>query len=377
MRTHRNTFVISLIASLVVLFGFKHITHANDCLPIDEKGKRIDYPSMLFGCNRDELRTARNQIYAYYGYDFKDPELKERFKIYSWHKPAGYFDFEAMSEKDKQIVDHIKREEEVLDRIPDRALFLKGYSLFKPEIADFTIVYGCVERKGKDSYGNKNCEAYIFAIIPGFLKSEKEALDSWENAEYLALMDDYSFPIHSERVNFCNLKQDLINEPHICVDFNGPSDDPRKLFIGWKDGRFTRTGHVWGYVTIDDYTNSASNSTNLFVRVWSGSYDLKQLYIYDHDKDTIEFSHSIWPIFMNYECYAREKTFFHETAESAADKSKTTNRYFYQGETLNVTLVDCGKKYGECVFLINSHSRPKIRGWVDEKSLPCYLPAAG
>lgn len=66
----------------------------------------------LAGLTKEELRIARNEIYARHGYIFKSNDLREYFSSKSWYQPM-YSDASSLSLNEFEIynVDLIKRHE--------------------------------------------------------------------------------------------------------------------------------------------------------------------------------------------------------------------------------------------------------------------------
>ena len=47
-------------------------------------------PDMLRGLTREQLRLARNEIYARRGRFFRDPQLTAHFSRFDWYKPYAW-----------------------------------------------------------------------------------------------------------------------------------------------------------------------------------------------------------------------------------------------------------------------------------------------
>lgn len=61
---------------------------------------------------KEELRIARNEIYARHGYIFKSNDLKEYFSNTSWYQPVSSDATQlAMNEYERYNIDFIKRHE--------------------------------------------------------------------------------------------------------------------------------------------------------------------------------------------------------------------------------------------------------------------------
>ena len=94
-----------------------------------KEGFNLHYPYMvadeyvnLFGCNVNEeekdckkLRIMRNTLYAWYGYSFKDKDLKSYFSKQWWYKEDPKFDIKKLPALDQtallKTVEVIKKQE--------------------------------------------------------------------------------------------------------------------------------------------------------------------------------------------------------------------------------------------------------------------------
>jgi len=77
------------------------VTSALDDSPSEFPG--VDFSS-LANSSADELRLARNSVFAKYGRTFESDDLKEHFENQSWYVPNENFSRDIMSEEDKNIV---------------------------------------------------------------------------------------------------------------------------------------------------------------------------------------------------------------------------------------------------------------------------------
>ena len=58
--------------------------------------------------SENELRLARNEIYARHGYIFDSQDLQNYFKSQDWYSPNPHFDESLLSSVEKANVDFIK-----------------------------------------------------------------------------------------------------------------------------------------------------------------------------------------------------------------------------------------------------------------------------
>ena len=68
--------------------------------------------------SKEDLRLARNEVYARYGRLFNSPDLQDYFNSKSWYHgqiPADQFDESVLNDYERQNLDAIRKAEE---RIP-------------------------------------------------------------------------------------------------------------------------------------------------------------------------------------------------------------------------------------------------------------------
>ncbi len=78
---------------------------------LSESDSRYYTAEELGGLTKDELRLARNEIYARHGYIFNDTELREYFESQSWYQStveAAAFDNSVLNQYEKANIDLIK-----------------------------------------------------------------------------------------------------------------------------------------------------------------------------------------------------------------------------------------------------------------------------
>ncbi len=78
---------------------------------IPDSSSRYLTDADLAGLSKENLRLARNEIFARHGYIFNDPELKEYFESKSWYvgtTPASDFDDNVLSEIEKANISKIQ-----------------------------------------------------------------------------------------------------------------------------------------------------------------------------------------------------------------------------------------------------------------------------
>jgi hypothetical protein len=61
--------------------------------------------------NNEQLRIARNSIYAFHGYIFKTKQLQDYFSSQYWYEPNPNFNESDFSEFDRQNIKNITDEE--------------------------------------------------------------------------------------------------------------------------------------------------------------------------------------------------------------------------------------------------------------------------
>lgn len=78
-------------------------------------GKIVSIENMTLKADysKEELRLLRNTVYAQYGYDFNNPDLKKYFSQFAWYMPDPNLKMEdiQLTEKEKEFVEEILKKE--------------------------------------------------------------------------------------------------------------------------------------------------------------------------------------------------------------------------------------------------------------------------
>jgi len=76
----------SLITAVLAFAASVQISYA-EMLPVSDDRKLVE--ADLVGLGAEDLRIARNEIYARHGYAFNSSDLQAHFSQYSWYRPIG------------------------------------------------------------------------------------------------------------------------------------------------------------------------------------------------------------------------------------------------------------------------------------------------
>ena len=77
----------------VPVYSVISITHYNGSYILQNSGTAIVTAADLQGMSKDQLRLARNEIYARHGRQFKDATLQNYFNSCSWYKPDANYNY--------------------------------------------------------------------------------------------------------------------------------------------------------------------------------------------------------------------------------------------------------------------------------------------
>ncbi len=77
----------------VDVYSIVNITHYNGNYILQNSGTAIVTMADIQGMSKEQLRLARNEIYARHGRQFKDSELQSYFNSCSWYKPDAKYSY--------------------------------------------------------------------------------------------------------------------------------------------------------------------------------------------------------------------------------------------------------------------------------------------
>lgn len=66
----------------------------------------------LENMSKEQLKLCRNEVYAYYGYKFKDEKLKKHFQKFKWYKPEYENVDDQLTQLEKDLVAYIRNLED-------------------------------------------------------------------------------------------------------------------------------------------------------------------------------------------------------------------------------------------------------------------------
>lgn len=96
---------------------------------------------------KEELKLARNEIYARYGWNFKSEELKSYFEYMAWYRSGENIDDEVLSEVEKKNRDLIAKMEKTAPEHRDvKALY--GTQLTEAELEEISELLNSMEYNG-------------------------------------------------------------------------------------------------------------------------------------------------------------------------------------------------------------------------------------
>lgn len=110
-----SSFVLYRSDEMQVTYATVNPDNADDILP-DSSVQAIT-PADVAGLTKEQLRLARNEIFARHGYIFKDEALAAYFGTKSWYRgtiPADSFDINSLSQLERDNIDVIKAREKEL-----------------------------------------------------------------------------------------------------------------------------------------------------------------------------------------------------------------------------------------------------------------------
>jgi hypothetical protein len=116
-------YALSVLLILVYVATFSQI---NGAYP--QASTRLLTDEDLKILSADELKEMRNEIFARYGYIFKNPKLKKHFEIQPWYKPLKADVTAELTSTEKANIDLIRKWEERIAKTSDFSSF---YSIFK------------------------------------------------------------------------------------------------------------------------------------------------------------------------------------------------------------------------------------------------------
>lgn len=117
---------------------------------LDFTDKRLVTDSDLTGMTKNQLRVARNEIYARHGYIFNSQELKDYFGDKVWYHPSESFNDSQLSEIEKDNVKRIKSYEENGSVESTPMSLLSG--TYTADISDSLMGEYTISRVGSDIY---------------------------------------------------------------------------------------------------------------------------------------------------------------------------------------------------------------------------------
>jgi len=74
----------------------------------------VKFTEHIDAFTREQCYILRNTVYAYYGYTFKNPELKKLFSEMKWYKPNPAFKESDIPESGRNLINLLKKREEIL-----------------------------------------------------------------------------------------------------------------------------------------------------------------------------------------------------------------------------------------------------------------------
>lgn len=130
---------------------------------------QIDFAA-LSTMNSEQLRLARNEIYAKYGRVFTDKKLQEHFKAQSWYTENPNFKESDIDEKDKSII-------RVIENWEDAGKKLFGDNVDLNNDGTLDAVYVFKNKNADKVYATINGESYTFNI--NWDKNDTEGASDW------------------------------------------------------------------------------------------------------------------------------------------------------------------------------------------------------
>lgn len=115
----------------------------NEEFMLPDSNSRILEASELSGMTKDQLRIARNEIYARYGWQFEDRELQSHFDTTAWYVPAENVDDAILSDVERAnkdlIIEAEKTAPEKAEDVNISTMDIEGGTpLTVPELADMS-----------------------------------------------------------------------------------------------------------------------------------------------------------------------------------------------------------------------------------------------
>ena len=74
----------------------------------------VKFTEHIDAFTREQCYILRNTVYAYYGYTFKNPELKKLFSEMEWYKTNPAFKESDIPEGGRNLINLLKKREEIL-----------------------------------------------------------------------------------------------------------------------------------------------------------------------------------------------------------------------------------------------------------------------
>lgn len=190
----------------------------SECYPLKE--------DLLLNFDGNQLKIARNEIYARHGYHFTSDYYRLYFDQFSWYEDSGEnvsFDASVLSDVERANLELIQRME-------------AAYAASHPYPLEYA--QGASVEADLDGDGAPETVGYELRDGQGWLavNGREYALEDWDL--YLETPDDQYFYL----TDISSWDGAL----EIAVTDNGPSNDPVTHFFGW-DGTLIYLGSVGGY----------------------------------------------------------------------------------------------------------------------------------